>query len=1203
MGTRKVVNYSDATNDDYNQVYITKRGRMYATNETRAQLEEWRGVDTVITSQANGTPTRWYDETLAGNTPITLAGAVPTISTSPSALAVIERASSAREAAATGQIDAGDVIFMGSNEGLAEVHTSGGTLPAASWSKVTTKDSATPYMNGSVRSVYLFDDAAGATTSNSAVGATGSTRNPLDQAGGTAPTFGSSGIRSGSVNFNNNSYLCSDANADGTCDTDADIVVGTTSFTVSLWFKHSVTAAADVLFERCYTPATPAAATGCIYAGMTTTGTITAGIDDDATWTTVGTISMDDALTSAGTWNDNQWHHLVLTNTDTDLCMYIDGRLAVACDSTLAAAATLDGSQVLTIGGRCTGANCATGDSFWDGQIDEFTWSAGATTGSGMIASSVNRRFLDGRTHMIRPSTDVTDATAFSSTTIGDSGESYIPNSFTTLVVEITGGTGAGQTRNIISNDATTFTVFPAWTVTPDATSDYRVSPAKLYGSSNNVTSVAVDSPTQINKTRSLYVGTDDSADGGGVSVFTNAGAGGIKTEVYSSNSGVEADDFGTAWSGSGSDNVKAIAIYTDTILFATGTGLRAQRKDVSLKQLQADTLIALDDVRMSLVASGLFGATQDVLGLGQGADLAEYYYSSQGLEAGDVVAIEPSQEAGINKSSQQYQKNLLGVVSTKPGLVLGPTAENAYAIALSGRVPVKITTENGPIRVGDLLTSSSRPGYAMRATSAGAVIGRVLNDPYAMTSCDAPLPSLESVETPEGPWVGGEEEGQEAEGQTEEPVLVTPQTGEVQCGYVMLFVGLGESLGKNVETLATEFGSILSGEATINGITTTVGTQSSILAFLRASKADLLVEGVTPESIFSDRIAAAFEILTPTLYADDIYTKTITALDGGSIALIIGESGKFEVKKDGTTPATITLDSLGNAVFSGKVTAAEIDSAKITGFDALIERITALETLLQANAFDALTSVTTQNLRATGDSAFEGKSQFAGLSFFSNTTTFDGGVVFGAPVEFSIPPLFNKDTAGFAIIKQGSRKVDVVFEKPYVAQPVTSASISLEDIIVPATEVSPEAIQALSDADAQAFLDQGITYIITNKTARGFTIRINKDAPQDIRFSWTAFASKDPTIFESVMAGLIIQQPNPVTEETPTPNEENPDNGEPGEEVPVGDTTETIVESETIENDETNEEPVEEVVEEPSVEQPSETPVEEVIPEVTETP
>ena len=52
--------------------------------------------------------------------------------------------------------------------------------------------------------------------------------------------------------------------------------------------------------------------------------------------------------------------------------------------------------------------------------------------------------------------------------------------------------------------------------------------------------------------------------------------------------------------------------------------------------------------------------------------------------------------------------------------------------LALLGRVPVKATTENGPIRIGDLLTvSSSKAGYAMRCLVAkeceGVIIGKAL--------------------------------------------------------------------------------------------------------------------------------------------------------------------------------------------------------------------------------------------------------------------------------------------------------------------------------------------------------------------------------------------------------------------------------------------------------------------------------------------
>ena len=51
--------------------------------------------------------------------------------------------------------------------------------------------------------------------------------------------------------------------------------------------------------------------------------------------------------------------------------------------------------------------------------------------------------------------------------------------------------------------------------------------------------------------------------------------------------------------------------------------------------------------------------------------------------------------------------------------------------LALMGRVYVKATAENGPILPGDLLTTASKPGYAMRCPSieecAGAILGKAL--------------------------------------------------------------------------------------------------------------------------------------------------------------------------------------------------------------------------------------------------------------------------------------------------------------------------------------------------------------------------------------------------------------------------------------------------------------------------------------------
>jgi len=66
-------------------------------------------------------------------------------------------------------------------------------------------------------------------------------------------------------------------------------------------------------------------------------------------------------------------------------------------------------------------------------------------------------------------------ATAGAINTLTDSGKSWAANQFVGGAVEITGGTGSGQFREILSNTSTAITVNPYWRTLPDATSTYRV--------------------------------------------------------------------------------------------------------------------------------------------------------------------------------------------------------------------------------------------------------------------------------------------------------------------------------------------------------------------------------------------------------------------------------------------------------------------------------------------------------------------------------------------------------------------------------------------------------------------------------------------------------------------------------------------------------------------------------------------------------
>jgi hypothetical protein len=131
------------------------------------------------------------------------------------------------------------------------------------------------------------------------------------------------------------------------------------------------------------------------------------------------------------------------------------------------------------------------------------------------------------------------------------------------------------------------------------------------------------------------------------------------------------------------------------------------------------------------------------------GADFAEMLPAAEGLQPGDVLVI--GQDGTLILSSEPYQASVAGVYSTQPGFVGGQPVEGEVAgtipLAVVGVVPVKVSAENGPIRPGDLLVTSSISGYAMKAGAnppQGTVIGKALGKLEAGTGIIKMLATLQ---------------------------------------------------------------------------------------------------------------------------------------------------------------------------------------------------------------------------------------------------------------------------------------------------------------------------------------------------------------------------------------------------------------------------------------------------------------------------
>jgi len=116
--------------------------------------------------------------------------------------------------------------------------------------------------------------------------------------------------------------------------------------------------------------------------------------------------------------------------------------------------------------------------------------------------------------------------------------------------------------------------------------------------------------------------------------------------------------------------------------------------------------------------------------------DLAELYFSEENITLGDLVVFDPTRPASVKKSTSPYEDKILGVTSSKPLALLMSSGSAARLddprykpISLSGKIIVKVSLENGPIKVGDPLTSASVPGHVMKATKTAYIVGYAFED------------------------------------------------------------------------------------------------------------------------------------------------------------------------------------------------------------------------------------------------------------------------------------------------------------------------------------------------------------------------------------------------------------------------------------------------------------------------------------------
>jgi hypothetical protein len=107
-----------------------------------------------------------------------------------------------------------------------------------------------------------------------------------------------------------------------------------------------------------------------------------------------------------------------------------------------------------------------------------------------------------------------------------------------------------------------------------------------------------------------------------------------------------------------------------------------------------------------SINASSVIGAVYQ--------DLAEWVPASGDVPPGTVVILNSEKSNEVMPSTRSYDTRVAGVVSERPGLLLGQEGASKAKIATTGRVKVRVDATKHAIHVGDLLVTGDRPGTAM---------------------------------------------------------------------------------------------------------------------------------------------------------------------------------------------------------------------------------------------------------------------------------------------------------------------------------------------------------------------------------------------------------------------------------------------------------------------------------------------------------
>jgi len=292
------------------------------------------------------------------------------------------------------------------------------------------------------------------------------------------------------------------------------------------------------------------------------------------------------------------------------------------------------------------------------------------------------------------------------------------------------------------------------------------------------------------------------------------------------------------------------------------------------------------------------------------GADLAELYFTEdKNLFSGYLASADSKNN--LVRASTGSDDDVIGIVSTKPGLIIGTeeaaaTTTRSVLIALAGRVPTLVSSILGAIDAGDYIGVSAIPGFGAKIIGAGSVAGR----------------ALESVESLSPERFSNDLCPEEFR------TLRDPSGNPVRCGMIMVFVNPFWFGGPTINDIARNvFGAATTSETDADG-----GTFSQ---FRRLVRFALETFGFYLES----GIARLKEMFVESIFAKNanvenlIVEGRIQMKDRATGALYCTwiENGEWR-KTEGECGEIPSLESASNASNGSQIPAGETSGVDVVG-------------------------------------------------------------------------------------------------------------------------------------------------------------------------------------------------------------------------------------------------------------------------------